>query len=295
MTEFFPRILITGGEGQLATAILNHPRAADFAITACSRAELDICQPASIQAAILKYMPDIIINAAAYTSVDKAEEETSVADHINHIGAAHVALACSKNQIKLIHLSTDYVFDGLKSEPYREDDKANPINIYGKSKYQGEQAVRENCPTHIILRVSAVFSEYGENFLKTMLRLAQERTALSVVDDQIICPTYAGDIAEMLFTMSMLPAHTGTFHYCGAETVSWCGFAQTIIDEALKYEELITRQVKPITTAEYPTPAKRPPFSVLGCEKICGTYNVTQPSWREAVKTIVQKLVQEKA
>lgn len=294
MTNFSPRILITGGEGQLGTAILKHPRSAEFSITACSREELDICQAASIQAAIVKHMPDIIINAAAYTAVDKAEEEASLADHANHIGAAQIALACQKNQIKLIHLSTDYVFDGCKSGKYHEEDEANPINIYGKTKWQGEQAVREYCPSHLILRVSGVFSEYGNNFVKTMLKLARERASLSVVKDQITCPTYAGDIAGVLFSLSMQPAQIGTFHFCSAEPVSWHGFAQDIIDEALKYEELTTRNIKPVTTSEYPTAAKRPAYSVLDCGKILTAAQINQPSWRDAVKLVIPKLVQEK-
>lgn len=293
MTNFSPKILITGGAGQLGTALLNHARATEFSITSCSRAELDICQPASIQAAIVKHMPDIIINAAAYTAVDKAEEEASAADHVNHIGAAQIALACQKNQIKLIHLSTDYVFDGGKTGKYHEEDEANPINIYGKTKWQGEQAIREYCASHTILRVSGVFSEYGNNFVKTMLKLARERASVSVVKDQITCPTYAGDIAGVLFEMSMQPAHLGTFHYCSAEPISWQGFAQEIIDEALKYEEFTTRNIKPVTTVEYPTAAKRPAYSVLDCGKILTAIHVSQPSWRDAIKLVIPKLVQE--
>lgn len=294
MTTFSPRILVTGGHGQLGTALMNHARAAEFSITACSREELDICQPASIQAAIVKHMPDLIINAAAYTAVDKAEEEASAADHVNHIGAAQIALACQKNQIKLIHISTDYVFDGCKSGKYHEEDDAHPINIYGKTKWQGEQAVREYCPSHVILRVSGVFSEYGNNFVKTMLKLARERTALNVVKDQITCPTYAGDIANALFAMSMQPDKIGTFHYCSAEAISWQAFAQEIIDEALKYEELTTQHIKPVTTAEYPTAAKRPPYSVLDCGKTLTSFQLSQPSWRDAIKQIIPKLAQEK-
>lgn len=295
MTNYSPRILITGGQGQLATALASHPLANKFTLQVCSHDDMDITQSASIQQAISKCVPDIIINTAAYTAVDQAEQNAASADHVNHIGAGQLALACQKNQIKLLHISSDYIFDGNKNSKYLEDDPACPINIYGKSKWEGEQAIRNNCANHIILRVSGVFSEYGNNFLKTMLKLARERSVLRVVSDQIICPTYAGDIASAIYIICNNPSFQGTLHYSSAEAVSWYDYAQVIVDEARQHETLAADEIIAITSAEYPTAAKRPRFSVLDCHKINKTYRIDQPSWREAVNRIIPKLIQEKA
>lgn len=295
MINYSPKILVTGGRGQLASALAHHPLASQFTLMFCDKDELDITQSASINKAISKFLPDIIINTAAYTAVDQAEEEASIADRVNHIGAGQLAIACEKNQIKLIHLSTDYIFDGSKDGKYLEDDEARPVNIYGKSKWDGERAIRNACKNHIILRVSGVFSEYGNNFLRTMLKLARERSSLRVVSDQITCPTYAGDIASALFIICNQPSFQGTLHYSSMESVSWYDFAQAIIDEARLHEKLAADEIKPVTSAEYPTAARRPRSSVLDCHKISEVYRIDQPSWREAVARIVPKLIQEKA
>jgi dTDP-4-dehydrorhamnose reductase len=295
MTNYSPRILLTGGHGQLATALLHDPLARDFTIMACSRQELDITQPVAIDNVISKFIPDIIINTAAYTAVDKAEEEAGLADRTNHMGAGQLALACEKNQIKLFHLSTDYIFDGSKDGKYLEDDAACPINIYGKSKWEGEEAIRQYHKNHVILRVSGVFSQYGENILKTFLRLARERTSMKVVSDQITCPTYAGDIASTILTMCKSPSHKGTFHFSSAEAVSWYDFAQAVIDEARKHETLNVNEVQAVSSSEYPTAAIRPHCSVLDCHKINTVYGIAQPSWREAIQHAVLTLSRAKA
>lgn len=295
MIDYLPRILITGGHGQIASALIQHPLAAQCIMSAPSRDELDITQPAAIDQAITKFVPDIIVNTAAYTSVDKAEHEASLADRVNHIGAGLIALACDKNQIKLLHLSTDYIFDGGKDGKYMEDDPANPINIYGKTKWDGEQAIRQSCNNHLILRVSGVFSEYGDNFLKTMLKLARERSSLRVVSDQVTCPTYAGDIAGVILQMCLRPKPQGTFHYCSSEAVSWFDFASVIIDTASQHEKLAVSDMIATTAAEYPTSAKRPRFSVLDCHKIEKSYDIMQPSWRAAVELVIPRLIREKA
>lgn len=295
MTIYLPKVLITGGRGQLATALTKHPLADKFSITACTHAELDISQPTSIEFAITKYLPDLIINTAAYTAVDEAEEHASAADKANHIGAGQLALLCNKNQIKLLHVSTDYIFDGSKGDAYDEDDPSCPINIYGKSKWEGEQAIRSNCPNHLILRVSGVFSEYGNNFLKTIYKLARERSTLRVVSDQITCPTYAGDIAGAIWNMCLAPSHKGTYHYCSDEAVSWYDFANEIVNESRLHEKLAADEILAISSSEYPTAAKRPKHSVLNCEKIKTTFDINQPSWRDAVKLIIPKLIQENA
>lgn len=295
MTTYLPKVLVTGGNGQVASAIATHALAKDFQLVLCNKEECDIERPASISQAISKHLPDIIINTAAYTAVDDAEEHVSEADRTNHIGAGQLGVICHKNQIKLFQLSTDYIFDGTSQQEYTEEDKANPINTYGNTKWLGEQAIRENCNNHVILRVCAVFSEYGHNFLKTMLKLANERPTLRVVSDQTVCPTYAGDIAGALLTMAKQPSVKGTFHFASSEPISWHGFANAIITEAGKYQTLTAKEVKAIASSDYPTPAKRPKLSIFNCEKIKDTYDIDQPSWRTAIKEIIPKLIQEKA
>lgn len=284
MSNYTPKILITGGDGQLACALRNHLLAHEFQITACSRAEIDITKLSSVKKAIDHYSPDILINTAAYTGVDKAEHEIEQAMGVNHLGAQNLAIACEKYQIPLIHLSTDYIFDGTKTCSYLEDDKANPINIYGKSKWLGEQAVREQCEQHIILRVSGVFGEYGNNFLKTMLHLALKRKELCVVDDQITCQTYTGDIAGALYAIVKNPHHWGTYHYCSADSFSWHQFAMAIIEEAKKHRKFQVEKIQAITTAEYPAAVKRPAYSVLDCGRIKKDYEIRQPLLRTAIE-----------
>jgi dTDP-4-dehydrorhamnose reductase len=184
--------------------------------------------PCSIRDAIAHFQPDIIINTAAYTAVNQAEQDTKRALSINYEGVQHLAQRCAQTNTPLIHLSTDYVFAGTQTIPYHENSSPHPINFYGQSKWLGEQAVRDYCTHHIILRISSVFSEYGHNFLKTILRLAQKKNELCIVADQISCPTYAGDIASTLFSMIKQPLVWGTYHYCSHEPVSWYQFAIAI-------------------------------------------------------------------
>lgn len=293
--HYSPKLLMTGGRGQLAAAIKNHPEASSFDIISCTREQLDITQPDSIDQAITQYVPDIVINTAAYTAVDKAEEDAFTANFVNHLGTKHVAMACHKHQIKLLHISTDYVFDGNQDHEHHEDDPVHPINIYGKSKWDGEQAVRDHCRNHVILRVSGVFSGYASNFVKTILKLARENSSLRVVCDQIICPTFAGDIAKAIFTICRQPSHRGTFHFSSAESVSWYEFARCVLNEARLYEPLAADNVTPVNSDEYPTLAKRPRLSILDCSKIHITYGIKQPSWRDAIKHLVPILAKENA
>lgn len=267
------KVLITGGNGQVARTLSLHPRAREFQLIGCVRKDLDITSVVSINNAIAKFTPQVIINTAAYTAVDKAEKEIDLANLHNHLGAENLACACEEHQIPLIHLSTDYIFDGTKKAAYLEDDTANPINQYGKSKWLGEQAVSKQCKQHIILRVSGVFSEHGNNFFNTMLKLAQNKTEIRVVADQITCPTYAGDIADAIFSIIKKPGHWGSYHYCSTPEISWHQFAEAILH----------RDVTAITTAEYPTAAKRPAYSVLDCTKIETVFGITQPSWQQAI------------
>jgi dTDP-4-dehydrorhamnose reductase len=276
------KILITGGNGQIATAIKHHANAQDYLLIPHSSTELNITQTQSIEDAISHLKPDVIINTAAYTAVDQAEIETNQATEVNEQGAKQLAVACAKHRIPLIHLSTDYIFDGNTNTPYREDDQANPINYYGKSKWLGEEAIREYAGEYCILRVSGVFSEFGHNFLKTILRLAREKTELRIVADQITCPTYAGDIASALFALIKNKA-TSTYHFCNKHEVTWHEFATAIIEQAKNHHHLEIQNIIPITTSEYPTKAKRPRYSVLDCTKIENDIGITQPSWEKGV------------
>ena len=279
MKTYFHKLLITGGHGQMAKAIKAHPLALPFDLTLPSHQAMDITNESSLQQAIDHVKPDCIINTAAYTAVDKAESERELALAVNQIGAQKLALACHKNNIPLIQLSTDYVFSGEKKTPYEEDDVIHPINVYGESKYLGEEAIRTHCADHLILRVSGVFSEFGQNFLKTILRLARERDELNIVSDQITSPTYAGDIAGVLFTMlqqnKFIP---GTYHYCSQDAISWYEFAGMIVNTAKKRTSIKTKNIHPINANEYKTAAKRPPYSVLDCRKIKTIFDITQPA-----------------
>lgn len=289
MTNSLLKVLITGADGQLGRALQHHAKANLFNLIPCSRTALNIIDEASIQQALKQHRPDVVINTAAYTAVDKAEQEKEVAERINTQGPALLAAMCQANNIPLIHISTDYVFDGKKDIPYKETDTTHPINVYGQTKLLGEQAISANHNHAIILRVSSVFSEYGNNFLKTMLRLARERDTLRVVDDQIACPTYAGHIADVIYQL-ISNFKPGIYHYCDRPAVTWHHFAKAIIEAAAEEETLKVKEVLPITTAEYPTPAKRPPYSALDCRLIQKTFSIEQRDWQAALPTILHHL-----
>ena len=288
-----PTLLITGGSGQVAWDLKQFAADKTIKLVACSRDELDITNPDSINQAFAQFKPDIIINTAAYTAVDKAEQETAPAFLVNRDGAANLARACSERVIPLVHLSTDYVFDGKKEKPYQENDKSVPLGVYGQSKWEGEEAVRENCPQHIILRVSGVFGRHGNNFVKTILRLAGERETLRVVADQTTCPTPAADIAETIIIIAKQLVHShdglwGTYHYCSNEPTTWHHFAETIIEMAKPFHTLQVKDIQPISTAEYPTAAQRPPYCVLNTQKIHTQFGIQPRSWRLGLLEVIK-------
>lgn len=290
VNSYLPKVLITGADGQLGTALCQHALAADWHIIACSRTDMDITDTTSVELAITTHTPDIIINTAAYTAVDNAEQESNQALHINYIGAQNIAIACATHQLPLIHLSTDYIFDGNKNTPYTETDVTNAINTYGKSKCLGEEAVRKHCEQHIILRVSGVFSEHKSNFYKTILRLANENNELRIVADQFTCPTYADDIAATIFVLAKQLSCWGTYHYCSSNPVSWYQFASAIVTHAKQYKKSNLENIIPIATADYHTAAKRPMYSVLDCTKIQTDYSIKQPNWEAALKNLLEKM-----
>lgn len=270
------KILVTGGRGQLGRSI-----AARANVWAPDVDELDVCDPA--QAARVAGH-DLVINAAAYTAVDKAEGERDKAFAINRDGAGHLARACAERGIRLLHVSTDYVFDGTGTWPYREDDPIAPLGVYGASKADGEQAVHDAGGT--VVRTSWLFAEGGPSFVHTMLRLAKERPVLRVVADQRGCPTYAGDLADALLALGELPALAATYHYCNAGETTWHAFATAIIEEARGRTSLACERVEAITTAEYPTPAKRPAYSVLDTTRI-REIGIVPPSWQAGLARVV--------
>jgi dTDP-4-dehydrorhamnose reductase len=268
------KILITGSHGQVGSEIVKRmPNCIAY-----GRDELDITDIQQVRKKVEQQLPHIIINCAAYTAVDKAEAEPDLAFAINKTGPENLAKVCSEQNIFLMHISTDYIFDGTKKTPYVETDKSNATSVYGITKWQGEEAVRNHCKNHLILRVSWVFGEYGHNFVKTMLRLSKEKDELKIVDDQIGCPTYAGDIADVLLKISKNPK-TGTYHYCGKPEISWYGFAKVILKEC-------STKIIPIKTREYPTPAKRPHNSVLNCDLFMKTFNMELSEWQNGLKHV---------
>ncbi|WED68348.2 dTDP-4-dehydrorhamnose reductase [Pectobacterium colocasium] len=262
------KILLTGANGQLGRCFQDR-LPTEWEILATDTAELDITDLERIEELVKNFQPDAIVNAAAYTAVDKAESEPVLAENINVTGPENLAIVANKQGIRLVHVSTDYVFDGNATEPYHEDSATNPLSVYGKTKLAGEQAVTQAAPEAIIVRTAWVFSEYGNNFVKTMLRLAKERDTLSIVSDQRGCPTYAGDLAQAIISLLEKSAAGGIYHYCGDREVSWYEFAKFIFKMA-KQQNVINKipQLIPITTEEYPTPAHRPQYSALECGKI---------------------------
>ena len=278
-------ILVTGGNGQLASCIKDVEKEYDdLNIIYTDHLELDICELNQIQT-FFKSNPQInyCINCAAYTAVDKAETEAEKAFEINATGAKNLAQVCNDHDAILIHVSTDFVFDGEKNEPYTETDVANPISVYGASKLQGEVEIQQALKEYFIIRTSWLYSEYGNNFMKTMLRLAETRDGISVVSDQIGTPTYAGDLAEIIIQIINTKTEKyGIYHYSNEGVASWFEFAK----EIFKLTKNKTK-VNPIPSIEYLTPAKRPKYSVLDKKKIIDVFKIDIPFWRESLKKVI--------
>ena len=290
------KVLITGAQGQVGKELTQIANKKGFDVIAAGRAELDITQTQNIEDYITQCQPDIVINAAAFTAVDKAESEQDLAFAINRDGAKNIAGACKKHNIPLLHISTDYVFDGTKSKPYSEDDSVSPLGVYGESKWQGEEAIRNNLSDYLILRVAWVFGAQGNNFVKTMLRLGNDKSELNVVADQFGGPSPAKDIALTLIDLveQYQKNNTltwGTYHYCGKSKTTWYDFAKEIFNQAFILG-LLDKEIKvnPITTAEYPTAAKRPGNSMLDCSKLKKTFGIEMPEWKEALKSVLMEL-----
>lgn len=277
-------ILVFGASGQVATEL-----ARATPVTCLSRRDADLSNPEACRNAIKDRHPDAVINAAAYTAVDKAESEPELAHLVNAEAPGQMALACSALEIPLVHISTDYVFAGTGSTPWREEDPISPLGVYGDTKAKGEAMVRESGCTHAILRTSWVFSAHGANFVKTMLRLAEDRSELRIVEDQIGGPTDARSIARACLDLARglraAPEKSGTYHFSGAPDASWAELATDIFAQTGK---LVS--VEGIPTSEFPTPAKRPANSRLDCSAIESKFGIKRPRWKASLAEVLREL-----
>ena len=285
-------LLVTGGRGQLGRAVA--VRGGGSSVLATASADLNICDGAQVERVLAEVAPAAVINCAAYTKVDLAESHSGDAWEVNYYGAATLAKACRVRGVPLVHVSTDYVFDGRGRRPYREDDPVGPVGVYGASKEAGELAVR--AAGGIVVRTSWLFGEGGPSFVHTMVRLARERPVLRVVDDQRGCPTYAGDLAGALIALARMAVEgrtlARTYQYCGDGQTTWHGFATAIVDELRQVapEKVACERVDPIVTAEYPTTARRPAYSVLDTSRIAAL-GIVPLSWREGMRRVVQSAI----
>ncbi len=287
------KILVTGANGQVGHCLQQQLQAKGWDYVALTRNELDISDARAVEKHVAEIKPTVIINAAAYTAVDKAEQEKEIAYAINRDGPANLARAAKSINAAILHISTDYVFAGDAEGSYREDAPTAPQGVYGQSKLDGEQAVIAANDKHIILRTAWVFGEHGNNFVKTMIRLGRTRDTLGIVADQEGGPTYAGDIAAALLQIAQQYAENktiswGTYHFSGLPHISWFGFAKQIfaeVQQAEIYDKPIP-QLNAITTADYPTPAKRPANSKLDCNKLEQAFGIAPSNWQSALKNI---------
>ena len=290
------RLLITGWQGQLAQALVAQSmRVGDVEACAVGRPALNLCSLPTIERAMTEVRPTLVVNAAAYTAVDAAETDEAAAHALNADGAGLIARAAAQKGVPIVHISTDYVYDGTKAGVYVETDPTNPVNAYGRSKLAGERAVAAANPQHIILRTCWVYSATGKNFVKTMLRLAQDRPEIGVVDDQIGCPTFAPHLADAILQLARGlnkaggDRRWGVYHAAGSGETSWYGFARAIFDETGSRGGKVP-QVRALATAQYPTPARRPANSRLDCTKLAANFAIRQPDWREGLRACLAEL-----
>lgn len=292
------RILLIGGSGQVGSEIIAIAENNQIEYISPSSSELDITNCTAIENGFTSYLPlDFVINASAYTAVDKAEDEVELAFKINRDGPRYLAEACAQHNIPLLHISTDYVFDGSATTPYTEEMTIHPLGVYGVSKAEGEQAIRDCLSEHIILRTAWVYGANGSNFVKTMLRLGKDRPQLSVVSDQIGCPTAAADIAKTIIDIVDQMANKsdnrwGTYHYCSKDSTNWAEFAMSIFSDAQDVEpNWPSVQVTSISTAEYPTKSARPAYSVLDCSKIEHDFSIILPLWHSSLQRYIPNIL----
>jgi dTDP-4-dehydrorhamnose reductase len=287
------KILVAGGHGQLGRAVARRGAKQGHTVSSPDIDELDITDAASVERALVAAKPDLVINAAAYTAVDKAESERELAFKINRDGPGVLAEACRAARVQLLGLSTDYVFDGTATAPIRESHPMGPLGVYGASKAEGEAEIRNRGGA--IVRTSWLFEEKGPSFVHTMLKLAKDRPVLRVVADQLGSPTWADDLADALIVLAPKAAAGGVYHFVNDGVTSWHAFATEIIEEGRRHRPLACERIDAITTAEYPTPAKRPRYSVLDTSKI-RALGIVPPPWRAGLVEVVSQIfAQEQA
>lgn len=283
-------ILVTGANGQLGMEIrMLEKKYPQFDFIFAGREELSVDNNDLLEHFFSQNNFTHCINCAAYTAVDKAETEKDLAFEINAFAAENLAAICKKYNTQFIHISTDYVFDGKSEKPYKEDDQTNPINVYGASKLKGEEEIIKCNKESVIIRTSWVYSSYGKNFVKTMIRLMNEKERIGVVNDQFGCPTYAADLASLILEIISTGKITpGIYHYCNEGIISWYDFARAI-------KKIINSRciVNPIESIQYPTPAERPKYSVLDTNKIQQTFSITIPGWEDSLNTCLKMLVSQ--
>ena len=295
------RIFIAGERGQVAQALGQAYKLRSDNVVMVGRSNISVTNESHLLSAVVAFNPDLVINAAGYTAVDKAEDDKEAAFAVNRDGAAFVAAAAKAAEVPVIHLSTDYVFDGRKQAPYRETDPTNPINVYGESKLAGEIAVASSTSNYVILRTSWVCSPIGHNFVKTMLRLARDRDEIAVVDDQWGCPTFAADLATVIISIGDKLASAddrsrfyGIYHASGAGETTWCRFAREIMAQSAAKGGPACR-VRAIASSEYPTRAKRPGYSCLDCSKIKRVFGMSPPGWQASLEAGLDLLIDRTA
>lgn len=288
-------ILIFGASGQLGHELIRQSHLSQMPVNAPTQNQFDITQISQVEEAFAKFCPSIAINAAAYTDVDGAECEAERAFGINKTGAENLARNCARLQIPLVHVSTDYVFDGSKGAPYVESDPITPLGVYGRSKAEGEDKIRAALPEHLIVRTSWLYSGHGNNFVTTMLRLGRQKQELDVVADQFGSPTSAVDLAEVLLHLASQVLNRsaipwGTYHYCGKGVTTWYEFANSIFKIAGRHECLQLARIKPITTEEFPTAAQRPLNSSLDCGRIKRKFGIHPKPWQISLRLVIEQI-----
>lgn len=290
------QVLVVGSNGMLGQELLLRLNRSEHDVVGLDIPDIDITDGVGLRSKVEKLSPDLVINCAAYTAVDRAESEVESAFSVNRNGSANLAGVCNRQGAALIHVSTDYVFNGNRRAPYRETDPTNPLGIYGQSKWAGEEAVRGELTEHLIVRTAWLFGTRGRNFVKTILRLSREREEVRVVADQFGCPTWTGDLAEALVSIAhrlgrnRAPIRWGTYHFCGSGNTTWHGFAGAIVAEGRRREPLRVKRIIPIATAEYPTAAARPAWSVLDCGKIERNFGIVPNKWQDGLSAMINEL-----
>ncbi len=289
------KIFVAGSNGQLGKELTRQGGDFHFDILPFDLPELDITDLSGVGRTVAATRPDLIVNAAAYTNVDMAEDEPEIAFRVNRDGPECLARVCRDTGIPLIHISTDYVFAGDQTEPYLEQDPMAPLGVYGRSKAEGEACVQERLNAHIIVRTSWLYGVYGHNFVKTMLRIGSERPRIRVVGDQFGCPTSAADLAEALLRIATQinggdSKNWGIYHFCNAGVVSWYQFAKEIFHFAQTYGNRPMPVVESITTDQYPVKAERPAYSALSCDRIKSAFGIDQKIWTESLSNVIERI-----